>query len=434
MVPRLSEKYVNLENGNNNCKKFTIQIFMKQLATILFTFFLTTVFGQTDDFQILLDSAKTLFKRNQNQSGLDKFNYNQIALLLEKVVELNPQNSEARYFLGYTYSRINSIDGRGMLDMSLDLLYKTSEEFEKVIERTPKYSDEIILLDPYSKLSAEWGSMAMSYWHSSKPDSAIWAFREGKKRGGFRNYILELNKTVLDACNKNAILISSGDNFSIPLWYLQIVENYRTDVSVFDISLLNTIWYPSFLADQKSVAFDLPPKKLRTIEYTTWTDKTIKIKNFSWTVKPSYGQYLLRGDRVFLSLLRKNKFERDLYFTTAFIESASLSLKEHFINQVVVNRFSEQKGNFSTFEEFKNVMAIVLNLSKDLNLNSSDECMLFDHFRYTLLKRVNGYITNNDRNKAKELIELLNKFADENNYPYQDENGKVYADYTRSRL
>ncbi|MQP51248.1 MULTISPECIES: DUF2723 domain-containing protein [unclassified Flavobacterium] len=53
------------------------------------------------------------------------------------------------------------------------------------------------------------------------------------------NFAYDLGKAYLDSCPKNAILITNGDNFTFPLWYLQEVESYRTDVRVINFDQLN---------------------------------------------------------------------------------------------------------------------------------------------------------------------------------------------------
>ena len=202
--------------------------------------------------------------------------------------------------------------------------------------------------------------------------SQNWDDHDRSGRYTARDYAFNL----LNSCEKNAILFTSADNDSYPLWYSQEVESYRRDIRAVLTEFLPVDWYinqlrneypqmgklpisfpeSSFLDNQRSYLPIIPRTNARVklddlidfvrsdndkTKYTTYNNQKIdylptnKIKveidkdNFKKSCKSfKYDEKILpneiyfdiplrqlyRDNLIILDIIANNKWERPIYF------------------------------------------------------------------------------------------------------------------------
>ncbi len=204
-----------------------------------------------------------------------------------------------------------------------------------------------------------------------------------------RTFQIDNARNLLAGCAKDAVLFTGGDNDTFPLWYLQEVEGFRTDVRVMVLSYLNTDWYINELRkkyyDSKPFALTLTHdtyrqygandvlyiqdvikegidlsdylqllrdenKALRqTTEtgevYSIMPSRTVKLKinTDRWegsTLKADNeitftmtGNYVYKGALAILDIVASNNWARPVYFNYTSLNTAGLELNSHVVQE-----------------------------------------------------------------------------------------------------
>ncbi len=117
-------------------------------------------------------------------------------------------------------------------------------------------------LDPSYK--DPWFSLAVDYMQMQDLERSDSALRRLLESGAVQDEVMDFSYNLMALLDKDAVLITNGDNDTYPGWILTRIVKYRPDVTIVNRSLLNTDWYPDFLAQVSGVG-TVPSNRLESL-------------------------------------------------------------------------------------------------------------------------------------------------------------------------
>ncbi len=390
--------------------------------------------------------------RNKTENALNNKNYTEALGYLETALSDDPENAEIHYYLGQTYRLILSADGALLNKIDKVNTQKSSDEFKKTVEISPKYTGKKFIADPYSKIQTIWGELVMAYLYENKPDSAKWAFGKGKSEGGFYDAMMEYNKNIMASCSKDAVLFTNGDNDTFPMWYLQLVENYRTDIVVANLSLLNDSWYIMQLKDAyptgiNNLTVNLSARQIEEIKPIMWEEKFVEIplsasvngekQKMRWTVKPTIeGRAVRVQDLMVIEILKANIGNKPIYFSSTVYKDNRIGLDKYLAMEGLVYKVNPYPSEINPEKLYSNLCSIyTYDGVNDKHLYNADDVLsLYQNYHHCFLELTSYYIDAGEKEKAREVFGIMERVIPEKLVPYTYESLKKEAANLRDKL
>ncbi|MFA4947768.1 MAG: DUF2723 domain-containing protein [Candidatus Krumholzibacteriia bacterium] len=137
-------------------------------------------------------------------------------------------------------------------------------------------------------------------------------------------------RNMLAGIEPDAIIFTGGDNDTYPLWYIQNVERYRTDVRVIVLTLLNTPWYVKQMRDRDpKVPITLTDAEIERM-------RPIGLKD---------GKVAYNDDIVLQHIIQMAEWKRPIYFATSVAASKWKPYEQYLETQGLVMRLVPRQGS-----------------------------------------------------------------------------------------
>ena len=174
------------------------------------------------------------------------------------------------------------------------------------------------------------------------------------------NYVAwDMSYNMLQSCEPHGIIFTNGDNDTFPLWYLQEVEGMRKDVTVANLSLLNTPWYIRQLRDSRpkgegfinltddqilGLTSGLTPWKTQKIQIAVEGDPQNEDGYIEWVLKPTFANQALKvQDMMILRIINDTKWKYPIYFAVTVSPTNKIGLDKYLNMEGLTFRLQSHK-------------------------------------------------------------------------------------------
>jgi len=290
-----------------------------------------------DAVEELKNKALTAFKSADYPAAIE---------FLQQALSKAPDNAEVYYYLGY-FTHYLCYDSVPLSGFGRDKSDEVLGYLRRAVELDPGFGNA------YYFIGAEYGGRARDQLQGGDAAGAAEQFRMGREEGGYPDWMLEWGRNLLNSCERDAILITGGDADTNPVEFIQVVEGYRTDVTVIPIALLNRPWFVLLLKEGLAGAVRPAPiswsrEQIMKMRPYKWKTNMISVPiaedvrkryeldqpSFEWELAADEcgGEQTGRldaGRAVLADIVVTNQFERPIYFSTGCSPAVWLGLESY---------------------------------------------------------------------------------------------------------
>lgn len=383
-------------------------------------------------FFLVLNISSDLILDRAHQE-FENENYSKAIEILEENIDNN--NAEIFYYLGF-YCHYLANDSRPLIGYSEEFSDKVIQYLKKAIELDSTFGNA------YYFLGTEYGSRAFDALKSRDFEKAKVEYLLLYQNNGLPKWAIEYARNVLNSCDQDAILFTRGDFLYNSIQYLQIIENYRKDITTIPFCyLIGCPWYIKVLKTGipdilTKVDISLSEQQIMEVHPYKWDTRNIEIQvddrilnkylldtdyKMIWKLTPDLfsnsRSYLSPHVAVFINIIESNAFKRPVYFSTGWFSQFFPDLKSNISLCGLVDKllpFETDNTEFSINIEIYNEILLSGTSYKDLkdvevhNMPRVSYILLNYHYQICIL--ANYYFLNGDIEQIKEIYDFINKY------------------------